>query len=335
MTALLTSNPIKIVLDAFQDYFASAPAKMFVHPFNRILIAFAVITAVFTVTQRHDIPASCSRVIRTWVTNRYPMIGSQCMPKAWRATTSRTSTTKVFNRLKPIIFCKSGWKSSLTSTSSLIVCFNQFGMILLAFTLILSLPLYINVIVFSFFIGSSSPLFLFILVFFTPLFCSLLSCFGMRIAIYSRFVALIGGINFILFQNCVVALPFPLNYSFAICFSIINPAFLHSGAIIRVVPTIAFTRLFSVLFMVKIIPDAITVTASAVQFVSVSVKPKELSCLRILTSTLGTKCGRTGQIQHSVSLSLSHKWVSADGVSNRFSGLDSLADYPNYIMGTA
>ena len=33
---------------------------------------------------------------------------------------------------------------------------------------------------------------------------------------------------------------------------------------------------------------------------------------------------------HSVSLSLSHKCLSADGVSNRFSGLDSLADYPNY-----
>lgn len=123
MSIMLRSYCLKILLNTSLYSCCLALAIVQVQPFNRIAAALALVaarlSASLSVAQRRNIPCYSAGIVKTWITQWYPVILCKCMPQSRRSATDCTAVVPVLKTALPIC---SGERIGQLSFSSTTIC---------------------------------------------------------------------------------------------------------------------------------------------------------------------------------------------------------------------
>lgn len=114
------SNYLEISFNSLANTHSLATAILFQEPFIRIMIGFGIVAAIRTLAQGNDILRGCTRVIGRWISQRYPMIHRQFVPKSLRTTTNGAAIVPILQGERPIGVSKRVWQVSLFSKTPLL-----------------------------------------------------------------------------------------------------------------------------------------------------------------------------------------------------------------------
>lgn len=286
-SAILLTNPLKVVVNTLEDLLGFARAVLSDKPFFGWSINLGIIAALLTLTQRHDINGYCAGAIGA--NNWNPVICCRPMKQSYQASFANgASMIEIMQRSIPISFRELNWQCSLTRFISLRAHFhNLFAMLATTIALVIGL----NIV-------KSQPTLCantFSVLYFTTL--PILLC-----PFFIRWFLFIGS-SFLLGFFCTLIVARISSALFRLSvFLIYAPAF----------------RCFPVSFAVL----ALVIAASPA-----SSKFSRKCQKRHPILALCAEVQKKRQIDHSILTNADSHMVSADGVSTVVSGSYSLADY--------
>lgn len=120
-TLQLLAHGIEVLLNTFEDYLRLALAEFPNKPFDRIVVVFRIVAARFTafscMAQRNHIRCDRSRVVWSWIAQRYPMVNRDSVPKSSRATADSTAIMPIRKHVALLFARKSVWQTQFASSS--------------------------------------------------------------------------------------------------------------------------------------------------------------------------------------------------------------------------
>lgn len=312
---MISYDPVEISLNGFKDLIGFTLAVTLGQPFDWIVAAFVIIATILTVTQRQYILWNCAWTV--WIAQWNPMVGSQLMPQSLRLSANSTTIVKVFQTTLPVGTGEVIRKILFVGQTSVIVSFYVFCV-----CLAIALSGGINLISIS-----SLP---FLTTRSAFIFVSLISPLSLSLNLIGiGFNPFLATLTFLVWISLSPAL-FLFPELIRIGQPIVSCAFFNFLAVIERVLLVVGFDLFFILRSPLASFSNVTRSAPRVETISRVFMARKMPCRwQIPAVAFGANLERKRQVEHSVSLSLSHKWVSADGVSCRRSGI-SLADEMNY-----